>query len=346
MSAVRIQRLAALAIVGSVLGLGVVVPAHAGGSRSVDVWFLRGGALVPAQRQVGGIPAAVDALLRGPTAVERSRGLRSAVPPGTRVRSVTVRQRVVTIDLAGRFAAGRDRAALAARAGQLVKTVGGIPGVRGVRLRVEGGVPIGLFPGFDLRRALTAAAVRTEPERGPRAIQEQLRDLGFLAAGGVTGSLDEQTAVAVLAFQKWARLERTGVLDAATSRALWNATRPGPQTGGSGRRVEVLLDRQLALLVDGGRVERAVHISSGAYGRTPTGSFRVFRKERMSWSVPFSVWMPWASYFVGGIAFHEYPSVPAYPASHGCIRVNRFDAPRLYEFAAHGTPVTVLAASA
>jgi lipoprotein-anchoring transpeptidase ErfK/SrfK len=104
----------------------------------------------------------------------------------------------------------------------------------------------------------------------------------------------------------------------------------------------VLLDRQVALLIDGDRVQRIVHISTGAGGRTPTGSFHVFRKERMSWSVPFSVWMPWASYFVGGIAFHEYGSVPAYPASHGCVRVNRYDAPVLYDFAVSGTPVDVL----
>jgi lipoprotein-anchoring transpeptidase ErfK/SrfK len=114
---------------------------------------------------------------------------------------------------------------------------------------------------------------------------------------------------------------------------------------GPGRRVEVLLDRQLALLIQDDRVLRAVHISTGAYGRTPIGSFHVYRKETLSWSVPFSVWMPWASYFVGGIAFHEYPVVPAYPASHGCVRVNRFDAPRLYAFAGYGTPVRVWSAS-
>ncbi|MFP5299042.1 MAG: L,D-transpeptidase family protein, partial [Actinomycetota bacterium] len=27
------------------------------------------------------------------------------------------------------------------------------------------------------------------------------------------------------------------------------------------------------------------------------------------------------SYFVGGYAFHGSPSVPTYPASHGCIRL-------------------------
>jgi lipoprotein-anchoring transpeptidase ErfK/SrfK len=51
--------------------------------------------------------------------------------------------------------------------------------------------------------------------------------------------------------------------------------------------------------------------------------------------------MPLASYFTGGIAFHQYGFVPAYPASHGCIRVNRFDARLLYDFAVHGTPVVV-----
>jgi lipoprotein-anchoring transpeptidase ErfK/SrfK len=42
------------------------------------------------------------------------------------------------------------------------------------------------------------------------------------------------------------------------------------------------------------------------------------------------------------MALHEYPIVPVYPASHGCVRVNRYDAPFLYEFATHGTPVIVL----
>jgi lipoprotein-anchoring transpeptidase ErfK/SrfK len=55
--------------------------------------------------------------------------------------------------------------------------------------------------------------------------------------------------------------------------------------------------------------------------------------------------MPWASYFTGGMALHEYPIVPTYPASHGCVRVNRYDAVFLYEFATYGTPVVVLPSS-
>ncbi len=71
----------------------------------------------------------------------------------------------------------------------------------------------------------------------------------------------------------------------------------------------------------------------------------MFRKEDRSWSVPYKVWLPWASYFVGGIAFHESPDVPGYPASHGCVRTPQFDAQWLYRQTPIGTRVTVLARS-
>jgi lipoprotein-anchoring transpeptidase ErfK/SrfK len=78
---------------------------------------------------------------------------------------------------------------------------------------------------------------------------------------------------------------------------------------------------------------------------TPPGSFRVFRKEIKSWSYPFQVWLPWASYFVGGVAFHEYPDVPTQAASHGCVRVPQYWSQLLYRFAAIGTPVRVFTRS-
>ena len=108
----------------------------------------------------------------------------------------------------------------------------------------------------------------------------------------------------------------------------------------------MLLDRQLTLLIRDGRVERVLGASTGAPGfETPPGSYTVFRKEDRSWSVPYKVWLPWASYFVGGIAFHESPDVPGYPASHGCVRTPQFDAQWLYRQIPIGTRVTVLARS-
>jgi L,D-transpeptidase catalytic domain/Sporulation and spore germination/Putative peptidoglycan binding domain len=333
----------ALIAAASLAALALAAPATS--APTARVWFLQEGRLVAVQRRAPTIADTVRALLAGPTAPERARGLRSAVPSGTPLRAVTIERRLVTVDVGGRFAAGRSGSTLRARVAQLVRTVRSVSGVAGVRVLVEGGVPLGLFPGLDLRRPLLGVALPTDDGLSVRDAQDLLAGLGYLAPELVSGQLDDATSVAVLEFEKWAGLPRDGVLDADAKRALEHATRPRPVTLMPGRHVEILLDRQLALLVDAGRVVRAVHISSGVGGRTPVGSFRVYRKERLSWSIPFEVWMPWASYFTGGIALHEYPIVPTYAASHGCVRVNRYDAPFLYDFATYGTPVLVLPSS-
>ena len=307
----------------------------------VSVWFAAGGKPVPIVRSGTTIERAVQQLLAGPTPAERSRGIRSAVPRATPLLSVTVSRRIVTVDLGARFAAGRDEYAVDGRVGQLVRTVRSIPGVLAVRLLIEGGVPVGLFPGYELRRPVTVAVDSAPRQPTTRDLQRQLVDLGFMARAGLTGTIDTQTSTAVLGFQKWVNLGRDGTLGATTIAALQRATRPEPARRAPGRRIEVQLRRQLALLIDENRVVRTVHISSGVGGLTPSGSFRVYRKERNSWSMPFKVWLPWASYFTGGIAFHEFGSVPTYAASHGCVRVNRYDAVMLFGFAETGTPVAV-----
>jgi lipoprotein-anchoring transpeptidase ErfK/SrfK len=265
---------------------------------------------------------------------------------------------VATIDLEAGFTEAETTEELTARVTQLVLTATAVPGVQALRIRILGGTPLGLFPGIDATRPITRKALRhptapppkppaPEPEKDPtvavRALQQRLADLGFLPPEAVDGVAGEQTRFGVVAFQKWAGLARDGVAGPQTNARLASAERPTPRTSGSGRRVEVLLDRQLALVVDGGRVVRVITVSTGAAGTpTPAGAYAVGRKEQRSWSVPFSVWLPWASYFVGGIAFHEYPDVPPYPASHGCVRVPRYDARWLYDQTPIGTRVVVI----
>ncbi len=334
---------------GAVLGIGALVllafPAQAGAG--VSVWFLRDGEPVAVQRRANGPERALRSLLKGPTAPERRAGLVTALPAGVPLRRLEVRRRIVTVDLGARVAAPTRDALLRQRVRQLVRTLDSVPGVLGVRVRVEGGVPIGLFPGFDLRSAVTARALPGEPGRSPRALEQRLDDLGFLPTPAEPGDHAERLGVGVLAFEKWTGLRRDGVLSVEDAAVLRRSVRPEPVTrAGPGSRIEVILDRQVALLIEHDRVLRVVHISTGTWGTsTPAGSFRVYRKERYSWSVPFKVWMPWASYFTGGIAFHEYSYVPAYAASHGCVRVNRFDARRLFAFAVTGTPVQVVSST-
>jgi L,D-transpeptidase-like protein/sporulation and spore germination protein len=327
-----------------VCGLFVLLAVPADAIAGTQVWFLRDGEPVAVERRAEGVAPALRSVLKGPTTPERLAGIRTALPAGVPVRRLVVQRRVVTVDLGALVAApGRDPT-LRNRVRQIVRTLDGVPGVVGVRVRVEGGVPLGLFPGLDLRAPVTAGRLPAERARSPHELEQRLDDLGFMPPVTAPSEQAERLAVAVLAFEKWSGLPRDGVLSAADAAVLRRAVRPEPVTRrGRGRRVEVLLDRQVGLLIENDRVLRVVHISTGASGRsTPAGSFHVYRKERYSWSVPFKVWMPWASYFTGGIAFHEYGYVPAYPASHGCVRVNRFDARFLFSFAVSGTPVRVV----
>jgi hypothetical protein len=330
------------ALLAAVLLAALALPAQS--AASVRLWFLRDHQPVAVERSSSGVAAALRGLLRGPTAPERRAGLRSALPPGLEVRSLVVRRRVVAVDLAAGVAAATRDAILRDRIRQLVRTLDGVPGVTGVRVRVEGGVPVGLFPGLDLRSTVTARMLPAEPGRSPQALEQRLDDLGFLPAAPRPEDAAERLSVGVLAFEKWAGLTRDGVLTPEVAERIRRSVRPEPLLRkGDGRRIEVLLGRQVALLIENDRVVRVVHVSTGGPGTsTPSGSFRVYRKERYSWSVPFKVWMPWASYFTGGIAFHEYAYVPAWAASHGCVRVNRFDAVGLYAFALSGTRVDVL----
>ena len=91
---------------------------------------------------------------------------------------------------------------------------------------------------------------------------------------------------------------------------------------------------------------RAIAVSSGKPSTpTPPGNYRVYAKIPRWWSMPFREWLPWALPFVGGIAFHEFADVPAYPASHGCVRQSSTVARWTYDFAYVGMPVKVIARS-
>jgi hypothetical protein len=174
----------------------------------------------------------------------------------------------------------------------------------------------------------------------PRGQVQRLAALGYLPPRATPSSTSGYAlSQAIMGFQGWNGLPRTGQADAQTQKRLATAGRPQARRKGGGKWLEGYIGKQVVLLVDRGRVVRAIHFSSGAAGNTPRGTFSIFRKELMSWSIPFSSWMPYASYFTGGFAFHEYPDVPGYPASHGCVRIAAPFAPYLYEFASYGTPV-------
>jgi hypothetical protein len=94
-------------------------------------------------------------------------------------------------------------------------------------------------------------------------------------------------------------------------------------------------------LVRDGAAVAYLPVSSGAGGITPVGNFSVL------WKAPStSTWLGPAILFRtmtihGNVAIHGYPSVPTYPASHGCIRIPVWLADWLYQQTPVGEPVYV-----
>jgi hypothetical protein len=348
----------------ALLGLAVALVLTASASavtptRNLSVFFLRGEQLASVPRKGSGTARAVRALIAGPSRAEVKKGFRTYVPLETKVHSVRVADGLATVDLGARFASGSS-GSLLARLAQLVRTVSAT-GPRRVQLLIDGAKVSGVFPRVPTEQPITFALLGTpdvplpKPHRekqlpfDKRVQQAQLRliRLGYLPPGSADGRFGPVTEEGVLAFQKWERLNRTGVIDGATRTRLTTAEHPSPVgRGGPGKRAEVLIDRQVALLIVDNRVTRAISVSSGKPSTpTPPGNYRVYAKIARWWSVPFREWLPWAVPFVGGIAFHEYPIIPTYPASHGCVRQPVAVARMTYDFAEIGMPVVVLARS-
>ena len=85
--------------------------------------------------------------------------------------------------------------------------------------------------------------------------------------------------------------------------------------------VEVDLERQLLLVVDKAKITKVYSVSTGKQGyETPVGTFKVGRKELKSWSVPYKVWLPYASYFtsdgVGTLVFADDLYLALEPFAH------------------------------
>ena len=311
----------------------------------VDVAFVRDGRLVRVERVVPkGVPPRMHALrelTQGPTRSERARGLRTAIRPGVRLRSLRSGQGMWLASFSRSLFGPGSVETVRTRLAQITWTLSRLGGPQEhAAISAEGRLAT------VLRLGVRPGAWRAhEGEKGylysARGVQLRLWQLGYLSRADVNGSLDYATSQSLLAFQGWERLSRTGTVTGETQVALVNAHRPRPRHRGASRRVEIHRDLGVLILVEGGMTYRAIHTSTGAGGVTPSGSFRVYRKEIMSWSVPFQVWMPYAAYFVGGFATHQYPHVPEYPASHGCVRLPEGDAARVYRFVELGTPVHV-----
>ncbi len=163
------------------------------------------------------------------------------------------------------------------------------------------------------------------------ALERKLSELRYFV-GSVDDVYDQNTAYAVMAFQKVHGMGRTGRATDEVIAALAAAKEPPPLVPNGGEnRVEVDIPRQVLFLYKANTLQKILPISSGNNKRfcsegwcrravTPGGSYGIYRQGRGWEHGPLgSLYNP--LYFNGGIAIHGSRSVPAQPASHGCIRI-------------------------
>lgn len=180
--------------------------------------------------------------------------------------------------------------------------------------------------------------------------EQRLADLGYWT-GPIDGSFDGSSKHALIAFQKIEGRKRTGTLTADELEALRLATRPEPLDS-TYPHVEVDLTRQVLMIVDvagqathilpvcTGNEKKYVDHGDSHRAHTPRGKFTVLRKIT-GWRRSSLGLLYYPNYIVNGIAIHGSPSIPVYPASHGCIRIPMFAAKEVSEMAPVGTIVVV-----
>lgn len=160
-------------------------------------------------------------------------------------------------------------------------------------------------------------------------IQRRLTELGYWL-GDIDGKYGRLTSQAVMAFEKVHGLKRDGVMDDRVRALLDTAERPVGKTRHA-YAIEVDKDRQVVFVTRYGKVQWILNTSTGTeeyythegerkLATTPKGTFRISRQIDGMREAPLGqLWRP--KYFNGGIALHGSTSVPAYPASHGCVRL-------------------------
>jgi L,D-transpeptidase catalytic domain len=102
--------------------------------------------------------------------------------------------------------------------------------------------------------------------------------------------------------------------------------------------------------------KRFVVLTGDGEHDTPTGTFRVTKKDKDYVSKKYKVPMPYSVFFIEshGVAMHASFAVGPkwllkhwsfhhpYIGSHGCVRLTTFGARQMFNFAENGTPVIVI----
>lgn len=161
-------------------------------------------------------------------------------------------------------------------------------------------------------------------------LQKRLKETTY-PAGATDGEFGYATLQAVYAYEKYHGLTRDGVVTIAQMLDIAKSQRPRTPVRGPRNFIDVDISKQILVEVRKRRVIHTLPISSGneefyeqdgeqRKAHTPRGDFKILRKIPGKREGDLGVLYD-PNYFIGGYAIHGSPSVPTYPASHGCVRI-------------------------
>jgi lipoprotein-anchoring transpeptidase ErfK/SrfK len=127
----------------------------------------------------------------------------------------------------------------------------------------------------------------------------------------------------------------------------------------TGKRIEVNLSTQRVLAYEGNTKVNEFVVSTGLWGRTPTGTFTIQRKVRSQTmsggnraigTYYYLPGVPWVQFFGNdqipwsrGFSFHGtyWHNNFGHPMSHGCVNMKTPEAQWLFDWAPMGTTVSI-----
>ncbi len=178
---------------------------------------------------------------------------------------------------------------------------------------------------------------RGECDKVVRVFKGRLAQMGYVSGGGqcFTARLGRE----VLAYRKVNGLDRSQKAGAGIVKAVFEGEGAyHVKYPDAGEHAEVPLDKQVLVLVKGGKPFAIYPVSTGKPSTpTVTGRYSFYRQEPGY----NSEGMYYSFYWYRGYAVHGYAEVPNYAASHGCVRTFIADQPRIYEELHFGEPIYV-----
>jgi peptidoglycan hydrolase-like protein with peptidoglycan-binding domain len=191
--------------------------------------------------------------------------------------------------------------------------------------------------------SVTAPAAYIAPKRNlapgmkgadVKALQQRLAALRYYP-GTIDGQFGGNTQAALWAFQEINGVKVTGVVDAATKKALVHprAYKSPSYAGKRATRIEVDQALEVLVLFDNNSIRLISHVSSGGGYYYNCGSYGCSRAVTPNGTYNTTVYMPgWVTVPLGAMynpvffistvfAIHGDTYVPVGPASHGCVRV-------------------------